>query len=72
MINATLGGSPSGIKFSGSVSAYIVHFDLCNCEGLCVDPVCIHPVRAAEMISEHIENTTPAVHPVVAEHAAVV
>lgn len=52
---------------------HILYISICVIVRLnCVDPVCIHPVRAAEMISEHIENTTPAVHPVVAEHAAVV
>lgn len=50
------------------MSACIAHLDFCASEGPCVDPVHAHPVRAAEMIREHVENTTPPVVPLVDDH----
>lgn len=67
-----LTGYQGGITVSGSVSACIAHLDFCASEGRCVDPAHAHPVRAAEMIREHVENTTPPVVPLVDDHTAAV
>lgn len=76
MINATLCRSPSRITPSGPVSAYIAHSGLCasSCVDLVRVCVCmwVHPVRAADVIKEHVDNTTPPVLPLVDDHTAAV